>query len=681
MSMNKLRRTFADELKVYYDDKNYTSAHHIIIYWSIPLGGAGNSQARQLLEIQFPSELFLQAECARLLELGEKEEGVVEEEVKGKKEVEVEVEVAMVNLKDLYEQKQEFLDQLAIGMLEAEGFPMIEQWETAKRSTVREWGNEGIFLVGVRVMKGKFTEKKAYRVRVVDCCGDPKTDFLPPTLGEEEEPMLNPELGQLRYHLATDYTIQLLCHETGKILSTFTTSRFLLGLRIPYFRNMFSSGMADSDTCTSKFYTDTMSLEALMVICRYVYLLDTMPLFWFYTTSKSTENNKAAAAVHQLRKKIELYISPPHWRSHPSKYCESYLKAIDSSTGDIFPPPSIIIHVVNVIKAADYLGLDDLKLYMLAKLKELAHDFSCSGQGCAKLLPQILDTIYSDMNIPKSVLEPLVQHLGQTQNIMKLWKRPLIMVRPEALEYLVGKIKNKFVESQCGNNNNNNMQGQSRFKNVGGCYLLYEKLVDLHMQVEAKAKSTATEWQEKLITPLHDFCIQHLASNITWFPTSYSPSETDVRLLGDIISSRYMVKGDCEGFWRLGLEIGGELHDDILKWFKRNWLNLSLTPPPPLQRGLNAGGVYSNVYSSKKLAAASEPNFFSTWSENYLKVLALALGVEVDDLLARSHKRRPPETPMRSVVGRDVYQERGLVVSGAKSSSSNHNNNNSQNEG
>ena len=68
MSTNKLRQTFADELKTYYDDKDYTSAHNAIIYWSVPLDEAGNSQARKVVEIQLPCELFLQAECTRLLE-------------------------------------------------------------------------------------------------------------------------------------------------------------------------------------------------------------------------------------------------------------------------------------------------------------------------------------------------------------------------------------------------------------------------------------------------------------------------------------------------------------------------------------------------------------------------------------------------------------------------------------
>ena len=638
MSTNQLRRTFADELKIYYDDKDYTSAHHVIIYWSIPLSESGNPHTQQFVEIQLPSELFLQAECTRLLERyvnsgeEEEEEGGGGEEMKEVEKVEEaeKLEEEEEEVRVLSERKRELLEQLATGILEATGLPMVEeQVGVAKGSTeLAKWGNlfhGGIPLVGVRFVKGKFTGKKAHRV--IGFCGD---DFHPPTLGADE-PILHSALWhthQLRYFLATDYTIRLKCHETGKIVSTFAVSRFLLGLRIPYFRNMFSSGMADSDTSTSTLYTDIISLEALIVVCRYVYLLDSgwmLPLFWFYTPDCTDKI--------QLRKNIERYISPPRRirrthrarRTRPPNKCEDYFEAMDTSTGDTFLPPSIINHIVNVIKAADYLSLDDLKLYMVARLQELAHDFLCDGQGCAKLLPRILDTVYLDMNIPKSILESVVQQLGRTQSIMQLWKRPLIMVRPEALEYLVEKIKNRFLRSRY------TVQGQLSPEGVGECYLLYSQLTDLRMQVEAKSKNTTTEWEEKLISPLHDFCIPCLAANLAWFPRD-SPSEHHIRLLKDIISSRYMVNGDYEEVWKLRSKVQGQ---DTLNWFKKNWLNLSLTPPQP-NRKVN---VCSSTPNASRKRTVSEPNFFSTWTENSQKDLALELGVEVDDLLARGHTR------------------------------------------
>jgi len=538
----------------------------------------------------------------------------------------------------------------------------------------------GVEVISVRIVQEgdvvDLSDEKGYNVSVVS---------TPPENVQQPAPTINsgtinPRYGlgcQCRYFLPADYTIYLKSDDEGEegggggggggIVSTFHVNRFLLGLRIPYFRNMFSSGMADSGTDSSTLYTDTFSAEALTIICRYIYLIsDPRNLFWFcgFTGQSDTENE---ALLQKLKNYIYLYqldvteSVPTLSIPKPTSICADYLR-ISSSDG-LPPPVSVVTHLTNVVKAADYLGLDDLKSYITHTLTKLAHNFHCYGPGCAVLLPKMLDKAYSESVMPKSLLNNLVKILGQTKAVQPLWKRSLIMMSPEAISYLLTHIQNRILHDPIVKRTN---EGGG----ILAAFVLYVALAKLRRQVRGKSRD-AGAWEEKLITPLmEDFLTKQLAGDLSWcyYLVSRGAAGLDIDITQGLvrgITIRFMSRENCEKIWKVVSNRELEFWDEqamksVVEWFKKEWLSLSVTPPEPDPRTsarpigggaeVAPGGAGAPQKKVPRMKEAYEPNFFATWDRRDLILLGREVGVEVEDLLAQGHRAGlPPRTPRRSV--------------------------------
>lgn len=463
------------------------------------------------------------------------------------------------------------------------------------------------------------------------------------------------------YFLPADYTIYLKSDDCGDaggggIVSTFHVNRFLLGLRIQYFRNMFSSGMADSGTDSSTFYTDTFTPEALTIICRYVYLTsdpqEPTNLLWFCgVPGQSDKENET------LLRELKEYIHLGQLDIMESIHTLRTLKPYVHYNGGSPPPASILTHLINVIKAAEYLGLDDLKSYITHTVTELAHNFTCRGPGCAVLLPKMLDKVYHEPLVPRFLLNNLVKTLGKAKAVQPLWKRSLIMMSSEAISYLITHIQTRILHDPV-----------IKRTNEGGgtlaAFVLYVALAKLHRQVRGRSRD-AGMWEKKLLDPLmKDFLTRVLAQDLCW--CEYLVSREAAGLNVDItqalvqgIASRFMARENCEKIWRVVSNRDLEFWDEqamksAVEWFKKEWLSLSVTPPEPDPRtsarppaaAAAGGGLQKKL---PRLKEAYEPNFFATWDRRDLGLLGKEVGVEVEDLLAQGHRAGlPPRTPRRS---------------------------------
>ena len=312
------------------------------------------------------------------------------------------------------------------------------------------------------------------------------------------------------------------------------------------------------------------------------------------------------------------------------------------------PTVSIITHLVNVIKAADYLGLDDLKSYITHTLAEVAHNFHCYCSGCAVLLPKMLDTVYHESIVPRSLLDNLVKILGQTKAVQKLWRIGLITMSPEATSHLLTHMLSRIRHDQEGG--------------TLAAFALYVALAKLHRQVCRKSRDPDA-WEGLLGPLMKDILPRLLAADLCWCesPVLRKAAGLDVDIIQGLvqhITSSFMARETCENIWGMVSNRKLEFWDEqamksVVEWFKKEWLSLSITPPEPDPRMCASpppGGGGGVVAKAPRMKEPYEPNFFATWNRRDLALLGQEMGVEVEDLLARGHRAGlPPRTPRRSM--------------------------------
>ncbi|KAF8476976.1 hypothetical protein BDZ91DRAFT_757573 [Kalaharituber pfeilii] len=550
----------------------------------------------------------------------------------------------------------------------------------------------------IRVLKEKLiTNENEYLISASsnegpNCYRNKSEKSSRPTLGVNIDEKWLLRTHQLRYFFKPDYTIELKSEEfPDKVLHTFRINRYLLGFRIPYFKNLFSSSFGDSDTMRSVFYTDTFTTESLQAICRYTYLLvePSMELFWY------SSNGNGDCGL--LQKRVELYIAPAAEDEQirhrniiagapdsTRNLCQQYFSDLDSE-GNL-PPLDTIDQVMAVLKAADYLGIDDLRLYMLRILRLLGHNFVCMGKGCASIVPRIMNAAYQGVNMPESILSNAVNHMSEVKAVNQLWKRSLIEVHPDILSRLVENVKENLVREQ------RITSGKS--DPIKDTYRLYASLIRLRQQT-SKSKDTAKRWDDHLIVPLLDFCTQQLARNFNWMDHGKSRLSADKAelttvsiskleditkgLLEVIASPPVMCMETCEGIWRGFKNWRVEmLHEEAYKravaWFKKNWLTLSVA-------GARAGrgkmgtdvrgsigetgeatstGLVLDTLTSARTEEAG--NFFSTWQESDVEALAKEIGTAVEDMLAVS--QFTTSSPAKRTAARAAAKQRNLEQTG-----------------
>lgn len=641
---SNLEEAFKRQLVEACSKDEYTNSYHVVVRLGVCSTTTSQDPTRQVLDIQIPINIFFTVENTGMLLSRHKYENSTDQYDNDRSGAE-----------DLT-----FVRVLQAAVRGANGLELEmidDQMNSIEITSVLE----------VRVVKGGM--KDGYHVsllseaeKLVWLHAEGGWNPPQPTLALGQ-PMNNrvSSICPLRYFLATDYTIYLKSDDTGEILSTFSVNRFLLGLRIPYYRVMFSSGMADSETSSSNLYTDTFTAEALTVICRYIYMTtDSMEsLFWFSGLPGASTDETTV-----LKRNIANYISPGICEDKKTSLCEKY-----AESGGAPLSASIMTHIIDVIKAADYLGLDDLKSYMLCVLARMAHEFDCYGQGCSMLLPKILNAVYGDQNIPMSVTTRIVSMLGQAKAVLPLWKRPLLMMRPEVLNHLVAKIKDRILYEPDGKRSNDG-------GGALGAFRLYIALARLRRQVGARSKD-AINWDEKLLGPLLDFCMRVLVADWKWCEHIVSRGTSSMymdiiqELLEEIAGPKFMRRENCEKVWRVvrdtTLEFWCEKAEKgALEWFRSEWLSLSVTPPEPDPR-TSARPIPSVPHSVNttprvpRMKEAYEPNFFATWDRGDLEALGKELDVDIEDLLAQGHRAGlPPRTPRRSI-GKGVMRKRDLV--------------------
>ncbi|PUU73638.1 hypothetical protein B9Z19DRAFT_1134844 [Tuber borchii] len=400
-----------------------------------------------------------------------------------------------------------------------------------------------------------------------------------------KEPVLSTGLPEV---LMPDFTIHL--KEMGDKVPVHSVKvhRFLLPIRIAYFRAQFSSAFRDAHATEATFYTEEFTNCGLWAVISYVYDTELWSMFGNYELDK------------------HMNCSPVSPGGSPD--CSLY-----KTPGAKMPPVEIIDRLFEIVRAADFLQITDLKHWAHYSIVRMAHEFTCIGASCANIVPYVLDRVYncevSDNWIFNKGLDLL-----STRGIKGLWKRPLLKCNDAIITALVTKVREEMSANE-------------------------QKMIEIYLRVHAHASLVATsdlkeDWHQKIIDPLLDHGaliaadkldsskITRPISTVLKAPTPVKPGIHD--LITRAASPKTINQRNCSrvfrGIRRLEKDIAPtkfealhEAKETLIAWLRKNWLTLSLTPAPDGHEG----------------------NYFSTWDDRDQQRLAAELKISVPELLAQ----------------------------------------------
>lgn len=146
------------------------------------------------------------------------------------------------------------------------------------------------------------------------------------------------------------------CFEFGKVLYSCRVHKFVLKMRIPYFKVAMECNFRDSNSNIKCLSQEIISPFALAAVIKYAYTGSVHELFSYSTTTLEFLNSSS---------------------------CEDYG---DGPT----PRTELITDVFDLARAADFFAMKDLMTISEKYIRALGHGFKCGGKHCLVQLPQIM---------------------------------------------------------------------------------------------------------------------------------------------------------------------------------------------------------------------------------------------------------------------------------------------------
>ncbi|KAK6533380.1 hypothetical protein TWF694_002330 [Orbilia ellipsospora] len=267
--------------------------------------------------------------------------------------------------------------------------------------------------------------------------------------------------------------------------------RFMVTSSIPYYRYLLhNSRFRFSDTASnvSSLPFPTVTYYALRVIQR-----------WLYNPLRIGE------VIEEFEPNAHLYILGPCKRQDRNGYG---------------PPIATAKGMVEVARAADYLGIEELAEWAGKTLRRLCHGLDkCTGNNCKMMVPFVLEQVYDSggLGLPEGFVEDLKVHLAG--NVETMWKRPLIVLPDDILEDLLETFRGLH-----GGNEIFDIKGRGlRKKNEGdgkgvvgekrpfSWWLTFIELTKVRSSIRASSSGNAQRWMEKLLGPAIEHCVHRIA--------------------------------------------------------------------------------------------------------------------------------------------------------------------------
>ncbi|RPA98096.1 hypothetical protein L873DRAFT_1790446 [Choiromyces venosus 120613-1] len=412
-----------------------------------------------------------------------------------------------------------------------------------------------------------------------------------------KEPVLKAGLSGV---LAPDFTIHIKELGNPEPVYSARVHRFLLPIRIAYFRAQFSSAFRDAHATEATFYTEEFTNCGLWAVVAFVYDTELWTMFDGYNLDKHMNGSPVAPGGGP---DCSLYSAPGGVNGGNSK----------------IPPVEIIDRLFEIVRAADFLQISDLKHWAHYSIVRMAHEFTCLGASCAHIVPYVLEQVHNCEVSDTWIYTKALNHLS-TRGIGHLWKRPLLKCSEEITSAVVQKVHEEMRTSE-------------------------QRMVEIYLRIHQHASLVATsnlkeDWHRRIIDPLLDagalMAAEKLDNSKIVTPLSIVLKTTTFAkpAIHDLIlratSHKIINQSNCPRVFRgirqlekaiapLKSDALCEARESVVLWLRKNWLSLSLLPAP--------GPTFAPI-------GGRGGNYFSLWSEKDKHILAAELKISLIDLLA-----------------------------------------------
>ncbi|KAK6512094.1 hypothetical protein TWF481_000991 [Arthrobotrys musiformis] len=280
-----------------------------------------------------------------------------------------------------------------------------------------------------------------------------------------------------------------------------TVHRFVLVASVGYYRYL-SSGFGDSGAGVSRLPFPTVTFYALRVLQR-----------WLYNPLR----------IGEVMEEFE-----------PGGYAYLLVNCKRGDRSGHAPPVRMARGVIEIARAADYLGIEEVGKWCTGLLRKMCHGLrKCGGGGCRVMIPFILDEIYKNggaLGLDEKFDGEVKEFLAR--NVEGMWKRPVIMMDDAVLGELVRVFKG--MHAHCGAPASGGIYHSAivRAKKKGEeevetrplhWWNLYLELNRVRVSVVTSASGNRARWMEKLLGPTMEHCVHEIARGFN-----------DVRLAADL---------------------------------------------------------------------------------------------------------------------------------------------------
>lgn len=260
--------------------------------------------------------------------------------------------------------------------------------------------------------------------------------------------------------------------------------RFLLDARITYYQLKTRAGLKlkDATPMSSSLSRTTFTEFSLWSIAMYVYC-------------------GIPSIIFNLDPNLQDYIVEPAIRDSRLKrnsYCNEF------RTKNRLPAEGIEYGLLEIAKAANFLLAPELDNWAHFQLYRLAHRFQCTGNGCAELIPYIIDAIHCNDITDEWLFNTGITWLARYENIPHLWKWSLLH-KSKVIPILIEKIME--IDWEC------NLDEEARFKRGENAIELFVRLWKLK-QYTSMTKDSA-RWHNELIKPLMEHATQVVVEDLS----------------------------------------------------------------------------------------------------------------------------------------------------------------------
>ncbi|KAF3294814.1 hypothetical protein TWF132_002745 [Orbilia oligospora] len=292
-------------------------------------------------------------------------------------------------------------------------------------------------------------------------------------------------------------------HSSSSAYAEIHLHRFIAISSIPYYKYLDLSSssrlqFSDASSNSSTLPFPTVTYYALRIIQRWLY----NPL-------------RIGQAIEEFEPNAHLYLLSNCKRQDRNQY----------------PPPLATAKgMIEVARAADYLGISELAEWSGKMLRKMCHGLNkCGGGGCRTMVPFVFDEIYKSggMGLEEQLSVDIKDFL--VRNVESMWKRPVVMLNDKCLEELVRAFRE--LHAGCGVPSTGaglNMMGKAMKKGIINkeerlrkeeevvtrplhLWHIYLELNRVRVSVMMSASGTTNRWMEKLLGPAMEHCVHEIA--------------------------------------------------------------------------------------------------------------------------------------------------------------------------